>query len=73
MTDTGQENHIQETHQFKASSKKVSAVYLKLKPRKKSFYQNGFSQSSKVVGKTMADKLLNIPNDDTHNNPFCRL
>ena len=39
--------------------------------QKKAFYSQG--SKDKIKDKTMADKLMNIANDDSQNNLFCRL
>ena len=42
-------------------------------PASQDYLTQVLSRDQNVMYKTMADKLIFIPNDDTQNYPFCRL
>ena len=45
----------------------------KLEEFKTDVFANLFSKKAKQQDKTMADKLMYLPNDDTQNIPFCTI
>ena len=51
----------------------ISSISLTQKEFYFEYYKINVKQKNSIRDKTMDDKLLYIPNDDTQNYPFCRL